>query len=198
MGRVAAREIRFGEPKRKMLSNLEKVAAGDRSAVAALLDQYGPLVLSLARKQVGAVAAEDLAQEIFIQLWKHAGRFDPERASEAVFITTIARRRLIDHQRKQGRQPSTVEIDPSAPVTERGFQRVEDCDEARRAKEALAQLSKEQQQVLQLSIVDSLTHTQISTLTKIPLGTVKSHARRGLERVRKLVASTSEDTEVGS
>ncbi len=180
----------------KKVTLLERVAAGDQSAVADLLDQYGALVLSLARRQVGAMAAEDLVQEIFIQIWKHAERYDPERASEAVFITTIARRRLIDHQRKQGRRPRTVEIEDTAPVTEQGFEQVDLGDEARLAREALKQLSPDQQRVLQLSIVDSLTHPQIAEITRLPLGTVKSHARRGLERVRKLVAERDAEQEM--
>jgi RNA polymerase sigma factor (sigma-70 family) len=189
MEQVVVANSTIEKPTNSKVTFLEMVAAGDQPAVASLLDRYGALVLSLARRQVGAVAAEDLVQEIFIQIWKHAGRYDPERASEAAFITTIARRRLIDYQRKQGRRPTTVEIEETAPVTEHGFEQVDLCDEARIAKEALSQLSSDQQRVLQLSIVDSLTHPQIAELTRLPLGTVKSHARRGLERVRKLVAS---------
>jgi RNA polymerase sigma-70 factor, ECF subfamily len=196
MKSVLDREFEIENPKERELTNLERVAAGDQSAVAPLLDQYGSLVLSLARRQVGAMAAEDITQEIFIQIWKHAGRYDAERASEAVFITTIARRRLIDHQRKQGRRPDVVEIDESTQVMDAGYEGVDNCDEARLAKEALSQLTEDQQRVLQLSIMDTLTHKQIASLTRLPLGTVKSHARRGLERVRKLVASKTEDSEV--
>lgn len=177
------------EPTNKPVTLLEKVAKGDPFAVASLLDQYGPLVLSLARRQVGTEAAEDLVQEIFVQLWKHAGRYDPERASEAAFITTIARRRLIDFQRSQGRRPDTVEIEETAPTEDAGFEQVDLCDEARIAKEAMGKLSEAQQQVLKLSIVESLSHPQIAELTQLPLGTVKSHARRGLERVRELMAA---------
>lgn len=166
---------------------LERVAAGDRSAVPALLDQYGPLVWSIARKQVGAAAAEDAVQEVFIEVWKHAGRFDPEVASEATYIATIARRRIIDQRRRIGRRPEVEEIEEQTPTTDDALEEVELVDEARVAQEALARLRPEQREVLKLAIFDGLTHTEIAAKTSLPLGTVKSHARRGLERVRTLL-----------
>ena len=89
---------------------LERVGQGDASAVAELLDAHGALVWSIARKQLGATAAEDVVQEIFIELWKSAHRYDPSRSSEAVFIATIARRRIIDQRRKLGRSPEVAEL----------------------------------------------------------------------------------------
>jgi RNA polymerase sigma-70 factor (ECF subfamily) len=179
-------------------SLLERVAGGDRAAVPRLLDEYGPLVWSIARKLVGTAGAEDVVQEVFIQLWKNAHRFDPERASEATFITTIARRRAIDHQRRVGRRPELEELPDEAPAETDALAAVELIDEARVAAEALAQLKPEQQQVLRLALVEGLTHTQIAVVTKLPLGTVKSHARRGLERVRALLKERRAGGEGGS
>lgn len=169
------------------LTLLERVGSGDKSAVPLLLDKYGPLVWSIARRQVGAEAAEDVVQEVFIQIWKHADRYDPERASEATYITTIARRRLIDQRRKIGRQPSIEELQEDTGSADDSLERVDLGDDARIAALAMAQLKPEQQKVLKLSIVDGLSHTQIAELTHLPLGTVKSHARRGIERVRALL-----------
>jgi RNA polymerase sigma factor (sigma-70 family) len=169
------------------LTLLERVGRGDKAAVPLLIDKFGALVWSIARRQVGVEAAEDVVQEIWIQVWKYAERYDPERAAEATYITTIARRRLIDHNRKVGRRPEIEEIQEDAPMVDQGLEQVDFGDEARIASEALAQLKPEQQRVLQLSIVEGLTHTQIAEVTKMPLGTVKSHARRGLERVRSLL-----------
>jgi RNA polymerase sigma factor (sigma-70 family) len=174
------------EPHREV-TLLERVGRGDKSAVPLLLDKYGPLVWSIARRQVGAEAAEDVVQEVFIQIWKNADRYDPERASEATYITTIARRRLIDQRRKLGRQPSHEELQEDAGIPDDRLERVDLGDDARVAALAMAQLKPEQQKVLKLSIVDGLSHTQIAELTHLPLGTVKSHARRGLERVRALL-----------
>ncbi len=169
------------------LTLIERVARGDKAAVPLLLDKYGPLVWSVARKQVGADAAEDLVQEVFLQIWKGADRYDPRRASEATYITTIARRRAIDFRRRVGRRPEIEEIPEETPEETSALEGVELADEARVAAEALAELKPEQQKVLRLAIVEGLTHTQIAEVTRMPLGTVKSHTRRGLERVRTLL-----------
>ena len=176
----------------KELCLLERVGRGDKTAVPLLLDQFGPLVWSIVRKQISPDAADDVVQEIFIQIWKNARRYDRERASEATFITIIARRRVIDHRRKVGRRPETEELQEETPTEEAAFEAVDHVDEARVAIEALAQLKPEQQKILGLAIVEGLTHTQIAEVTRMPLGTVKSHARRGLERVRSLLKERSQ------
>jgi RNA polymerase sigma factor (sigma-70 family) len=174
-------------PAERELTLLERVGQGDRAAVSQLLDAYGPLVWSIARKQIGAEAAEDAVQEVFIEIWKHAKRYDSQLASEATYIATIARRRVIDHRRKLGRRPEVEEVPEETPDTDESLESLELMDEARIANEAIAQLRPEQRKVLKLAIVDGLTHTEIAESTKLPLGTVKSHARRGLERVRTLL-----------
>ena len=91
---------------------LVRVASGDADAVKACIDRYGPLVWSITRKMFRDERfAEDCVQEIFIELWKSAGRFDPERGSESTFIATIARRRLIDLRRRSQRAAGTEAID---------------------------------------------------------------------------------------
>jgi RNA polymerase sigma-70 factor, ECF subfamily len=99
---------------------------------------------------------------------------------------------LIDHNRKVGRQPELEEVQEETPTVDRSLEQVDLGDEARVAAEALAKLNPEQQRVLRMSIVDGLTHSQIATATKLPLGTVKSHARRGLERVRSMLQERQE------
>lgn len=180
------------EPIEREPTLLERIGAGDKAAVPLLLDKYGPLVWSIARRQAGADAAEDLVQEIFIQVWSHAERYDPERASEATYITTIARRRVIDHSRKVGRRPSQEELVDELPTEVSAFEAVDLADEARVAAEALAELKPEQQEVLRLAIVEGLTHNEIAEITNLPLGTVKSHSRRGLERVRAILKERRE------
>ena len=178
-------------PDERQPTLLERVAAGDGGAVPLLLDKFGPLVWSIVRKQVVPDSAEDVVQEVFIQLWKSAARYDPGRASEATFITTIARRRVVDHRRKIGRRPEVEELAEESPIADEELARVDAGDDVRIACEALAELKPDQRRVLQLAIVEGLTHTQIAEVTRLPLGTVKSHARRGLERVRTLLAERS-------
>lgn len=168
---------------------LQRVAAGDPEAVNACVDRFGPLIWSLARRMLSDHGqAEDAVQEVFIELWKSAERYDPALSSEPGFVATIARRRLIDARRRLGRQPATEAMDETRFAREdRSLERVEICDEAERASRALETLRPEERQVLQMSIAEGWSHSQIAKATRLPLGTVKSHIRRGLERVSKLL-----------
>ena len=177
---------------------LQRVSQGDASAVNQVLDRYSALVWSIVRQQLDARSAEDIVQEIFIDVWRSAPRYDSEKSSEATFIATIARRRLIDFTRRERRRPEREELfdvwsDDSRPVQDE----LEVQDEARVASEAIEKLKPAQRQVLQMSIVEGYTHTQIAEITRLPLGTVKSHARRGLERVRQML-SPSQDADTPS
>jgi RNA polymerase sigma-70 factor (ECF subfamily) len=136
--------------------------------------------------------AEDAVQEIFVELWRHAARFDPSVASETAFVAMIARRRLIDRRRRIERRPEASGFVEETPDSESGNPpQVELSEEAQRAAAALNQLSSEQQRVLRLSIYRGLSHERIASVTGLPLGTVKTHARRGLMRIRDLLQSES-------
>lgn len=170
---------------------LPRVAQGDAEAVRACLDRYGGLVWSLARRVCrGSADAEDAVQEIFVSVWRNAGRFDPDRGSEVTFVATIARRRLIDRMRRAGRRPAESTIDTGMPTPAEGTDveaPVAMADEVGIAQRAMAELNVEQRRVLQMSIGHGLSHERISEATGIPLGTVKTHIRRGLIRVRDLI-----------
>ncbi len=87
-------------------SVLQRIASGDPAAVRECIDQYGPLVWSLARRLSRTASdAEDATQEIFLDIWRSAGRFDASQGSDKVFIAMIARRRLIDRLRKKSAEP---------------------------------------------------------------------------------------------
>lgn len=173
-------------------SLLVRIAAGDPDAVGALMKRYSPLIWSLTRGMVPNEAAEDLVQEIMVQLWSQADRYDPAIAAEATFITMVARRRIIDHQRRRGRRPGAEELSLDLSVVDDALERTDLEDEARLALEAMQKLKPDQQLVLKLNIIDGLSHRQIADRTQIPLGTVKSHARRGLEKVRALLGDRSD------
>ena len=163
-------------------SSLLCIQRGEADAVRRCLERYSPMVWSLARRAgIEATQIEDVVQEVFIDLWKSADRFDPERASEATFVATIARRRIIDRQRRAGARPTHEEVqEESVQLPDQNLDLVELSDEARIAREALERLEPAQRRVILLSIVDGLTHVQIAEKTGLPLGTVKSHIRRGL------------------
>jgi len=161
---------------------LARVAAGDAVAIREVLATYGGLVWSIARR-FEVADAEDAVQEIFLDLWKSAGRFDPAIASEAAFIAMIARRRLIDRRRTRRRRPTTENLGEVPSIADEGTTGPDVCAEANQAARALAQLRPEQRQVLVLSS-QGLSHGEISARTGMPLGTVKAHARRGLLSIR--------------
>ncbi len=161
---------------------LGRVASGDPLAVRECLARYGGLVWSIARRFEPS-DAEDAVQEIFLDLWKSAARFDPTIASETAFVAMIARRRLIDRKRSRGRRPT---IDPMTelPVVIDQASQPDTCAEANQAARALDQLRPEQRQVLVLATCHGLSHGEIAAQTGMPLGTVKAHARRGLMSIR--------------
>ena len=180
-------------------SLLQRVADGDPDAPEALVARYGGLVWSLARRTIADHGeAEDAVQEVFTALWRHADRFDAEVASEATFVSMIARRRLIDRRRRITRRPdaeaaggdaieAVIEV-PTPPA-----EAVATGQEHARALAALEALRPEQRTVLLLSLGHGRTYEQIARSTGMPVGTVKTHARRGLIRVRELLKVGADD-----
>ncbi len=166
---------------------LQRIANGDRNAVEDCLKKYGGLVWSIARKMLrNSDDAEDAVQEIFVDIWKNAARFDESKASETTFVAMIARRRLIDKIRHSTRRISAESLDDMLlePFTH-ADKDMQTGLEAEQAAEAMRNLRPEQQQVLKLSIVQGMSHQEISDATGMPLGTVKTHARRGILQVRE-------------
>lgn len=180
---------------------LQRIAAGDRAAVQDCLDKYGGLVWSIARKMLRSNEdAEDIVQEIFIDIWKNAERYDDAQSSETTFIAMIARRRLIDRIRFMNRR---ISADPIEDITAEPFTRADEniqlCVEAKEAAAAMKDLRPEQRRVLYLSIVQGLSHQEISDATGMPLGTVKTHARRGILQAREALGlSNMQDTKEAS
>lgn len=167
---------------------LPKVAAGDRDAVRQCIDRYGGLVWSLAKRLLGeGPDAEEAVQDVFIDLWKNASRYDPDLGGEATFVAVIARRRLIDCRRRLGRFPEVLQLPdglPGAPAC-----RAEVNDEAAVAAKLLDELRPEQRHVIRLAVCEGMSHDQVARATGLPLGTVKTHVRRGLQKVRDLMTA---------
>ena len=175
---------------------LKRIAQGDKTAVQDCLNTYGGLVWSLAQKMMPiADEAEDAVQEVFIEVWKNADRFDETKSSETTFIAMLARRRIIDRLRKSNRQPQTNPIDDmlSEPANT-GEQDIKNSAEAHEALEMLRELRPEQKQVLMLSIVHGFSHQEIADTLDMPLGTVKTHARRGLIQAKEILEDRREKT----
>ena len=137
--------------------------------------------------------AEDAVQDAFISIWQGAGRFDPEKGAEPTFITMIARRRLIDRHRKQGRYPDTFSLeDHQVAGSENHTKQVEISEEAGLVRKRMEELRPDERRVLELAISEGMSQSQIAEATNMPLGTVKTHARRGLIRLRELLEGGSD------
>ena len=167
---------------------LQSVADGNAAAVDECLGKYGGLVWSLARRLCPRHEdAEDAVQEIFVEIWRNAAKFDPEIASEAAYITMIARRRLIDRYRRARRDLNTTYLIEETVAASNHENRVDVSDEAEHAEEYIQQLRLVERKVLDLSINDGMSRSQVAKAMNLPLGTVKTHARRGLIRLRELL-----------
>ena len=169
---------------------LGRVAAGDAVATRECIERYGGLVWSIARR-FDMTDAEDAVQEIFLDLWKSAARFDPAIASETAFVAMIARRRLIDRRRMRRRRPTTEQL-PDVPTHVDPGASPALCAEASQAARALDALRPEQRQVLVLSTCHGMSHGEIAAQTGMPLGTVKAHARRGLLSIRAALSGVDQ------
>jgi RNA polymerase sigma factor (sigma-70 family) len=170
---------------------LARIAAGDRDAMRECLARYGGLVWSIARRF--EIDAEDAVQEIFVEVWKSAARYDAAVASEAVFVGMIARRRLIDRRRTRGRRPVTESIAdvPSLAARNSG---PDTCAEASQAARALDKLRPDQRRVIVMATCHGMSHGEIAEETGLPLGTVKAHVRRGLMSIRAALLGVREET----
>ena len=128
-------------------------------------------------------------QDTFIALWKSADRYDPSTASEATFVAMIARRRMIDRLRKQGRTLETQPLEASPEPEDNSNDRVADQEQAAVVLGVIDELDPPQPEVIRRSILEGLTHNEISVAMQLPLGTVKTHIRRGLIKVRQALGN---------
>jgi RNA polymerase sigma factor (sigma-70 family) len=177
-------------------SVFKRIARGEQIAVRQCIDEFGALVWALARRLSRSQSdAEDAVQEIFTDLWRSAPRFDAAQGSEKVFVTMIARRRLIDRLRRITHEPQSASTD-ELEVLEWAVpgNHAENSIEAQRACRAVEQLRPEQQQVLEMGLLRGMSHSEIADALKIPLGTVKTQMRRGLIQVRELMGIVVKDS----
>lgn len=160
----------------------ERFVAGDEAALKEIFDLHGSLVLNICRRTVGT-DAEDVVQQVFVAAWRGRASFDADKGSLPGWLTGIAKFKTVDHLRAKGRRPQGAdrEVEDAASQT---------ADVGRVADRmllthALARLPEERRRVVALAFFEDFTHQEISEHLAMPLGTVKSHVRRGLETLRK-------------
>jgi RNA polymerase sigma-70 factor, ECF subfamily len=163
------------------------IRSGDESAMAVLYDRYSSLVYSVALRVLGDTGtAEDVLQEVFMQLWRNPGLFDSSRGNLAPWLAVITRNRSIDSLRK--RRPETdiddviVSVEPDmAGDAERGRA-------MEKVRGVLGAMPLPQRSALEMAYFEGLTHTEIAAKTGEPLGTIKTRIRGGLLALRKAIA----------
>ena len=157
----------------------------DSASFARLFQHFGPRVKSfLISKGASDGVAEEAMQEAMATVWFKARLFDPARASASTWIFTIARNKFLDSIRKTNR-PEPEDVDWEGEAPQEPMELVAAAEEAKLVKEAIEQLPDGQKEIVQKAFFGDLSHSEIAALTGLPLGTIKSRIRLGLERMRK-------------
>jgi len=177
-----------GAPGPDLVDLLRRCGRGDEAAFARLYDATTRRVFGLALRVVRDPAqAEEVAQEAFLEIWRTAGRYDPDRGSALAWLLTITHRKAVDRVRSaeassrrdetyhQKNQP--VEHDSTAEAVQASL-------EARRVRGALAHLTEVQREAVSLAYLGGYTHTEVATMLDLPVGTAKTRIRDGLIRLR--------------
>ena len=168
-----------------------RIARGDEAAFTQLYDAYAGLLFGLIRRILRErEAAEEVLQEVFWQVWREAETYDSRRGSPEAWLVMRAKTRAIDRLRSIRRKEQTF-VAPVADDAARGPEtRAENpalaAEDRTAAEGALARLPEAQRRVIELSFFEGLTQTEIAERLGEPLGTVKTRARLGLERLRGL------------
>ncbi|MEM1446196.1 MAG: RNA polymerase sigma factor [Planctomycetota bacterium] len=181
---------------------LPRVARGEPDAVRDCLERYSGLAWSIARRMLGTGQdAEDAVQDAFIDLWRHAERFEASKANEATFVAMIVRRRTLDRLRRRTSGAQAMQhagpFEPDALPGVSGSDRLEAAEEADAAMKALDDLPPPRGELVKLSVCEGITHGQLAERFNLPLGTVKSHVRRGLQAVRDALGANPEGNTAG-
>jgi RNA polymerase sigma-70 factor, ECF subfamily len=168
---------------------LRAVARGDESAFARVYDRYGPILLGLLLRILRSRAeAEDVLQEVFLQVWQRAHSFDPARGRAFTWLVTLARSRAIDRLRsvdsRERAALRSAEEAPPEPLSEEWADTAAiRAERAEAVRTALAELPEEQRQVLLLAYLEGMSQSEIAAAKKQPLGTVKTRTRSALRKL---------------
>lgn len=169
---------------------LALIAGGDRAAFGELYDRFAARIFGLLRKLLRDRAeAEDVLQEVFLHVWRNAGRYDPRLSQPIVWLMLSARARGIDALRRRASQNDLLDRAPPRPEKVAGQQesRCGQGEQACRVGSAMASLPAEQADAIGLAFQGGLTAAQIAALRGVPVGTVKTRIRSGMIKLRDAV-----------
>jgi RNA polymerase sigma-70 factor (ECF subfamily) len=165
---------------------LRAIASGDRMSLSALYERtsaklYG-IVLRLLRSEADA---EEVLQEVFVSVWRNAGRFDEGRASPITWLCTLARNRAIDRLRRRHLDTAPIEQAHDIALDEpSALDQLEATQEAARLRGCLDELEERSRAMIEAAFLDGATYSQLADREGVPLGTMKSWIRRGLQRLK--------------
>ncbi|HEY9283724.1 MAG TPA: sigma-70 family RNA polymerase sigma factor [Pyrinomonadaceae bacterium] len=177
---------------------LRAVARGDEGALAAIYDRYSSILLGLLLRILHSRAeAEDVLQEVFVQVWRRADSFDESRGRGFTWLVTLARSRAIDRLRaldSRSRAATASAAEASEVVSDASLDAFR-SEQREIVRAALAELTEDQRRTLLLAYEEGLTQSEIAARLNQPLGTVKTRTRAGLMKLRELLRDKFEGAE---
>lgn len=174
---------------------LARVARQDVEALRALYEALAAQALALAQRMLGnRVEAEDVLQDVFVDVWQRSGSFDPARGSGRTWLLSIVRNRALDRLRRRAVAARALDRvgtqeEPSPPLDAGPGEALERSQERQRVATVLSGLSEAQQEALRLAYYEGLSQSEIAARIKEPLGTVKTRMRAALEKLARLMGS---------
>ena len=179
-------ELLDATPSKEIL--LTQIAGGSQLAFASLYDEMSSRVLGLIRRLlVDHAQSEEVAQEVFLEIWQSASRFDQTKGGASTWILTMAHRRAVDRIRSSqaGRNRDTkIGMRDFTPDYDQVAEAVEITIEHERVKKAMSQLTELQRQAVSLAYYGGYSHSEVAELLSVPIGTVKTRLRDGMIRLR--------------
>ncbi|MFF3313515.1 ECF RNA polymerase sigma factor SigK [Streptomyces sp. NPDC002952] len=180
--------LRRPEPGTRAETLLLRVADGDHEAFAGVYDAFAGTVMGMiCRILRDAAQAEEVTQDVMLEVWRTADRYDPQRGSAKAWVLTLAHRRAVDRVRTAQASKEREQL-TSALLADRDFDQVAETvlthDEQRRIYHCLASLARLQRVPLVLAYYQGLTHLEVADALDTPSGTVKSRMRAGLRQLR--------------
>jgi RNA polymerase sigma-70 factor (ECF subfamily) len=173
---------------------MSQLAAGRPEALGPLHGRYAARVFGLAARSLDRAAAEEISQEVFLAVWRHAASFDPARGPFRAWLSQIARSRVLNELRRRGRRPRTTSPHDDPAEADRPDPGPGPAEVAWRAhrrdavRAAVDALPPPQREALSLAFLEDLTHEQVAALLNLPLGTTKSRIRAGVKALRSRLA----------
>ena len=179
---------------------LKQIGQGDRSSFELLYERFSGVLFSTAYRVLNnQEAAEDVLQDVFVQIWEKAPLYDPARGKPLTWAVTLTRNKSIDRLRSvQRRNRLNDDVEKQAATVEQFDDRssldaVNGIERAQMIRAAIGKLSAEQRQAIELAFFSGLTQTEIAERLNEPLGTIKARIRRGMMRLREVIEPQMEE-----